>query len=135
MLQLPFRCWRRRDDCEPLHSIEGTPENMTPEEYESPDFNPVSFVCCGISHSSSRDVKQDCYRFCFKNAVTDEISDNDLQDLTHIAAVVTQALAVTATRMVNGGTVQVPTMQGDDLSTQPHQPAKGEPAEITERAP
>lgn len=113
MLMTPFRCWRGRDDCEPLHSIEATPPDLTPEQYESPDFNPASFVCCGINHSDSRAVKQDCYRFCFKNADTDQISDNDIQDLTHIAAVIAQALAITATRMVNGGTVQVPTAQGE----------------------
>lgn len=114
MLMLPIRCWRGRDDCEPLHSIEATPENLTPEEYESADFTPKSFVCCGLNHSESRDFKQDCYRLCYKNERTDEISDNDLQDLTHVAAVITQALAITATRMVNSGTVEVPTMQGDD---------------------
>lgn len=111
MLMLPIRCWRGRDDCEPLHSIESTPEGLTPEEYESPEFVPASFVCCGINHSDSRQVKQDCYRLCFKNAETDQISDNDLQDLAHVGAVVAQAIAVTATRMVNGGTIEVPTMQ------------------------
>lgn len=114
----PFRCWRGRDDCEPLHSIEATPPDLTPEEYESPDFSPASFVCCGINHSDSRETKQDCYRLCFKNAETDQISDNDLQDLTHVAAVIAQALAITATRMVNGGTIQVPTMQGDDADAE-----------------
>jgi len=113
MLMKPFRCWRNREDCEPLHSIEAMPPDMSPEEYEAPDFNPASFVCCGINHSGSREVKQDCYRFCFKNSVGDEMTDNDLQDLTHMAAVVTQALAITATRMVNGGTVEVPTMQAE----------------------
>lgn len=113
MLMKPFRCWRGRDDCEPLHSVEGMPPDMTPEEYESPDFNPVSFVCCGINHSDSRVVKQDCYRLCFKNDCTDEMSDNDIQDLTHILAVVSQAVAITATRNVNSGAVLVPTMQGD----------------------
>lgn len=114
MLQLPLRCWRNRDDCEPLHSIEAMPEDMTPEQYEAPDFNPISFVCCGLNHSESRQIKQDCYRFCFKNDMTDEMSDNDLQDLTHMAAVITQALAITATRMINGGIVEVPTVQGDN---------------------
>lgn len=111
-LMLPLRSWRGRDDCEPLHSIEATPEPMTEEQYEDPDFHPISFVCCGINHSDSREVAQDCYRLCFKNAGGDEMSDNDLQDLTHVAAVITQALAITATRMVNGGTVEVPTLQG-----------------------
>ena len=133
MLQLPIRCWRGRDDCEPLHSIEAMPAGMTPEKYESPDFHPESFVCCGINHSSSRTIKQDCYRFCFKNAFADEMSDNDLQDLTHMAAVVTQALAVTATRMVNGGTVEVPTMQGDQADGR--QPHNGSEASLTGAIP
>lgn len=111
----PFRCWRNRTDCEPLHSIEAMPENMTPEEYESSDFNPKSFVCCGINHADDRELKQDAYRLCFKNDATDEMSDNDIQDLTHVVAVVGQALAITATRMVNSGAVEVPTMQGGSL--------------------
>lgn len=113
MLMTPIRCWRRRDDCEPLHAIESGDFDM--DTYESEDFTPKSFVCCGINHSGSRHVKQDAYRLCFKNEASDEISDNDLQDLTHINAVIGQALAITATRMVKGGTVEVPTMQGDPL--------------------
>jgi hypothetical protein len=112
MLMTPFRCWRGRDDCEPLHSIEAMPEGLTPEQYESSDFNPVSFVCCGINHSDSREAAQDCYRLCFKNEATDEMSDNDIQDLTHIVAVVGQALAISASRVVNAGAVTVPTIQG-----------------------
>lgn len=116
MLMLPIRCWRGRDDCEPLHSIEATPPDQTPEEFEDPEFTPASFVCCGINHSDSRETKQDCYRLCFKNADTDTITDNDIQDLAHQGAVIAQALAITATRMVNGGTVEVPTMQGDAIA-------------------
>lgn len=119
MLMKPFRCWRNRDDCEPLHSIEAMPADMTPEEYESPDFNPASFVCCGLNHSGSRELEQDCYRLCFKNDATDEMSDNDIQDLTHIVAVVGQALAISATRMVNAGSVSVPAMQGQEDETAP----------------
>ena len=111
MLMTPFRCYRNRIDCEPLHAIEAMPEGMTPEEFEAPEFAPVSFVCCGINHAEGREVAQDAYRLCFKNAATDEMSDNDIQDLTHIVAVVGQALAITATRMVNSGSVNVPTMQ------------------------
>jgi len=117
MLMLPIRCWRGFDDCEPLHSIEATPDEQTPEEYESPDFHPVSFVCCGINHSETREHQQDCYRLCFKNETTDEMTDNDLQDITHLGAVIAQALAIAATRMVSGGTVQVPTVQGDPLAS------------------
>lgn len=116
MLMTPLRCWRRRADCEPLHSIEALPEGQTPEEYEDEAFTPASFVCCGINHSGTRQIEQDCYRLCFKNHQCDEMSDNDIQDLTHILAVISQALAITATRMVNGGTVEVVTMQGDGAS-------------------
>mgnify|MGYP006935487687 CR=1 FL=1 len=112
MLMTPFRCWRNRTDCSPLHSIEATPPDLTPEEFEAPDFNPISFVCCGLVAEGERKVAQDCYRLCFKNDVVDDMSDNDLQDLTHVVAVIGQALAITATRMVNSGTVEVPTMQG-----------------------
>ena len=112
MLITPFRCWRGRTDCEPLHSIEATRPGMTPEEFEAPDFTPASFVCCGLAHPESRQLEQDCYRLCFKNDATDQISDNDLQDITHVAAVISQALAITATRIVAGGSVEVPTMQG-----------------------
>lgn len=122
MLMTPLRCWRRRDDCEPLHSIEATPEDMTPEQYEAPEFDPVSFVCCGLSHSESRYQVQDCYRLCFKNAETDTITDNDIQDLTHTLAVISQALAITATRQINAGTVTVPTMQGDPLAARAPDP-------------
>lgn len=52
-------------------------------------------------------------RVCIKNDATDTITDNDIQDLAHTGAVIAQALAITATRMVNGGTVEVPTAQGD----------------------
>lgn len=113
MMCTPLRCWRNRTDCEPLHSIEATPADMTPDQYEAPDFNPESFVCCGINHADNREVAQDAYRLCFKNATSDEMSDNDIQDLTHLVAVVGQALAIIATRQVNSGTVTVPTMQGD----------------------
>jgi hypothetical protein len=113
MLMTPFRCWRNRTDCEPLHSIEALPPGQTADEYESPEWTPESVVCCGINHSGSREMKQDCYRLCFKNAAGDEMTDNDIQDLAHIQAVIAQAIAITATRMVNGGTVAVPTMQGD----------------------
>lgn len=110
MLMTPIRCWRGRADCEPLHSVEATPEGQTPDEYEDPGFTPESFVCCGLVDKP--ELPQDCYRLCFKNHCGDEMTDNDIQDLAHIQAVISQAIAITATRMVNGGTVEVPTVQG-----------------------
>lgn len=115
MLMTPQSCWRGRTVCEPLHAIEGLPDDITREEFEAPDFRPESFVCCGLNHASSRELPQNAYRLCFVNEVSDEITDNDLQDLTHISAVISQALAISATRIVNSGSVTVPTAQGDVL--------------------
>jgi hypothetical protein len=113
MILKPMKCWRGKDDCEPMHAIEGLPDDLTEEQMETGDFAPISFVCCGINHSSSREVKQDCYRLCFKNDIVDDMTDNDEQDLTHILAVVSQTLAIVATRRVNSGVIEVPAMQGD----------------------
>ena len=40
------------------------------------------------------------------------MTDNDKQDLTHIVAVIGQALAIGATREMASGATSVPTMQG-----------------------
>ena len=107
------KCWRDRDDCQPVHCIEGVDESVTEEQYMSLDFEPDSFVCSGIIATDKREVEQDCYRLCFKNHVVDEMSDNDEQDLTHLINVASAALSVGATRKVNGGSIEVPTMQKD----------------------
>ena len=64
------------------------------------------------SYRIERGIAQDCYRLCFKNQLVDDMSDNDEQDLTHIIAVASHALAVGATRRVNSGSIEVPTLQG-----------------------
>lgn len=117
MLSKPFKCWRNRDDCEPLHSIESFPEDMGEEELfaamEDGSLEAKTFVCCGCVHDDKRDLAQDAYRCCWKNDFVDEIGDYDEQDLTHMLAVISQGLAIIATRRVNSGTIDVATMQGE----------------------
>ena len=107
------KCWRGRDDCESFTAIEGLPPDVTEEQLDTLDFEPTSLVCCGCVMTKDRGLPQDAYRFCFKNDETDEISDNDEQDLAHMLAVISHALAIISTRRVNGGMVKVPTQQGD----------------------
>jgi len=110
------KCWRGREDCESFDSIEATEEPLTEEQLCTLDYEPKSFVCCGCIVDEHRQIEQDAYRLCFKNDCADEMSDNDEQDLTHILAVVSKALAIVATRRVNGGCVEVPTMQGGEAN-------------------
>jgi hypothetical protein len=115
MLMKPPRCWRNRSDCEPLHSVEGLPPNMTEEDFialEMGELEPDSFICAGCVQPEGRILQQDAYRLCFKNDVGDEMTDNDEQDLTHLMAVISQALAIIASRRINSGTIDVMTMQG-----------------------
>lgn len=117
-IALPPRCWRGRDDCDPLHSV----ESFGPGEanFDEVDFdaiangerNPISFVCCGcVAEKARTDCPQDAYRVCWKNELVDEIGDYDEQDLTHTLMVISQALGVLATRRVNSGIIEVPTEQ------------------------
>lgn len=99
-------CHRGRNDCEPIHCIASEPEGITEEQFLNFDYEPPSFVCAGCN--KDRNVNQDRYRLCFKNSSTDEISDNDLQDLTSIIAVVGAALNTDAVRKVNNGIVEIP---------------------------
>lgn len=112
-LMLYPKCWRGRTDCSPIHCIDGVDEEPTNEQMETLDYEPNSFICCGLNDGNTRKLPQDVYRLCFKNDVSDEMSDNDVQDLTHIVSVVGQALAFDATRKVNSGTIEVPTIQVD----------------------
>lgn len=106
-------CWRRRDDCQPFHTIEAVgDQDLTEEQFENFEYDPVSYVCCGCVAEAARCVPQDAYRVCCKNAVVDEMGDYDEQDLAHLQAVVSHALAVIATRRVNSGTVIVPVEEG-----------------------
>lgn len=111
-IQLYPKCWRNRDDCEPIHCIDAEPEGLTEEQYYSLDYTPYSFVCSGCV--SNPEVEQDQYRLCFKNHVTDEMSNNDLQDLTSIIAVVGAALNLDAVRKAVNGVVEIPAAQSKE---------------------
>lgn len=102
------KCWRDFTDCEPIHCIDAAPEGTTEDQMDNFDYTPDSFVCAGCNTAENRQVNQDIYRLCFKNSVTDEISDNDLQDLTSIVAVVSAALNLDAVRKVSRGIVEIP---------------------------
>lgn len=110
-LNLPPRCWRRRDDCEPLSAIDAPPVGLSEKAFLAFDYDPLSFVCCGCVAEERRSIPQDAYRLCWKTPIVDEMGDHDEQDLSHQLAVVSQAIAVIATRRVNGGMIEVPTLQ------------------------
>lgn len=116
MLMTPPRCWRKLDDCSPLHSIEGgLPENMAPSDWddlESGALDPPTFICAGCVREDARAIPQDAYRVCWVNDEVDEMGEYDEQDLAHQVAVLGQALAIIAARRVNSGTIDVMTMQG-----------------------
>lgn len=101
----PGKCWRGRSDCKSLSSIEAAPDDITDEEFCELNFDPISFVCCGVINVADRRPPQDAYRLCFKSGETDEMSDNDDQDLAHLVAVISQAQAIIATRRVNSGCI------------------------------
>ena len=107
------KCHRGLDSCLSIDCIAVPPDEATEEQLNNLEFKPKSFVCCGILKEIDEELPQDCYTFCFKNAVTDEMTHNDEQDLTHMVKVISTTLAVTATRRVNSGTIDIPTMQGD----------------------
>ena len=104
------KCHRGLDSCESMDCIAVPPEDVTEEQLETLDFKPVSFVCCGIQKKIDEEIPQDCFTFCFVNAATDEMTHNDEQDLTHMIKVISTTLAVTATRRINSGTIDVPTI-------------------------
>lgn len=112
------KCFRGRDDCQSFDVIEATPPGLTEEQWETLDFVPTSFVCCGCIAADKREPPQDAYRVCFKTAAGDEMSDNDEQDLVHLVKVATTALAVIASRRVARGWIDVPdALDGDRMVT------------------
>lgn len=111
-LMTPHKCWRGRDDCVSLASVEAPPADATEDQIMDLDYEPVSFVCCGCVDAAERVVPQDAYRLCFKNPDTDEMTDNDDQDLSHLGYVISQAMAIVATRRVNQGEIDVLTDDG-----------------------
>lgn len=109
------KCHRGRADCMPIHCLDAVDDSrLTDEQVAMVDYTPESFVCCG--RCSDPALPQDVYRHCFKNAETDHMSDNDIQDLAHMASVVTAALAYDATMRVNSGSVEVPAVQGEETT-------------------
>ena len=84
------KCWRGRDDCEPIHCIEGTDEKLTDAQITTLNYDCESFVCSGCVKDP--DPVRDQYRLCFKNSDTDEMSDNDLQDLTALVSIISSTI-------------------------------------------
>jgi phage gp36-like protein len=108
-IQLFPVCFRGKTDCEPVSCIDAMPKGTSEEDFMNLNYVPLSFVCSGIINNKK--IKQDCYRLCFKNSLTDEMTDNDEQDMTHLMSVISTTLAVGATRKVKSGAITVPTMQ------------------------
>lgn len=113
MLMKYPRCHRGRTDCDPISCVAASPtqdefESMTDEQLDACDYNPSSFVCCGANDFESRTKKRDNYRICFKNSVVDDMSDNDMQDLTSLQKVIADALLLDAVRKANNGIVEHP---------------------------
>lgn len=106
-------CWRGREDCEPIHCLDSVPEGTAEDDFINFNYTPNSFVCSGCVKKGERIVAQDIYRLCFKNHCTDEMSDNDLQDLTSVLSVVAAALNLDAVRKVNEGIVEIPAAQAE----------------------
>lgn len=77
------------------------------------NYTPQSFVCSGTC--SDPKLEQDKYRLCFKNQATDEMTDNDMMDLTSIMAVASAAMNIDAIRKANNGVVEIPAANADGL--------------------
>jgi hypothetical protein len=113
MLMRYPRCHRGREDCDPISCVAASPSNeelnsMTDEDFATMNYTPSSFVCCGANTAESRTLKRDNYRLCFKNEVVDDISDNDMQDLTSLQKVIADTLLLDAVQKVNFGIVEHP---------------------------
>lgn len=74
-IQLPERCMRGCDECQPL-SLICSDDNAT-------------FVCCG-----KNDRSDDPYRVCFKSLTTDSTFDHDELDLLDQATVMIAGMAI-----------------------------------------
>lgn len=81
-IELPEKCLRGYDvdACYPLSQIES-------------DEKPVTFICCGMSNSSTRSVDTDKYRVCFKSVYTDTCYDYDIIDIVDTISVLSRALS------------------------------------------
>ncbi|PIK74580.1 hypothetical protein CS379_01650, partial [Methylobacterium frigidaeris] len=105
-------CWRGRTDCTSFTSVEHVPPGTTEDQFYDLAFTPESFVCCGCVAPEARTLPQDAYRVCFKNAASDEMTDNDEQDIAHLAHVLNHTLATVATRRLQQPTILVPHEMG-----------------------
>ncbi|MEO9497672.1 MAG: hypothetical protein ABJG42_24575 [Vibrio splendidus] len=84
---------------------------MTDEDFDTMNYTPSSFVCCGANTPDSRELQRDNYRLCFKNEVVDDISDNDMQDLTSLQKVISDTLLLDAVMKAANGIVEHPVNQ------------------------
>lgn len=80
MIQLPEKCLRERDDCEPLSQIQSDCGE--------------TFICCGHNHLKSRSCPEDRFRVCFKSVTTDTCYDYDNTDMKDTISVMSVALSV-----------------------------------------
>ncbi len=81
-IDLPDRCLRGYDTCNPLSLIEADDGN--------------SFICCGMNDGFGRAVEQDIFTICFKSSDINEESFCDERDIIHEIAVLSRALAIYA---------------------------------------
>ena len=84
---IPEKCVRERDDCCALALI------------ESDDGK--SFHCIGHNDGTTRTIKQDKFRVCFKNQYLDEMSDWDERDVKDMMSVLSQGLSADANISLN----------------------------------
>lgn len=86
-IELPEKCLRQLDTCEPFAQIVAD--------------NAASFICMGENDGTERVHKQDCYTMCWKNSEVDEIGHWDKRDLTDTASVILQGLSIIENRAYN----------------------------------
>ncbi len=111
-MMLYSHCWRGMKDCTAIECVESIPPETTEEQYANMDYKPESFVCVALIDSGSRDVKQDCYRHCFKCAGSDDMTNNDIQDLTSVVQVMSKAISFDAVRKTAHKKVFTPHQDG-----------------------
>jgi hypothetical protein len=91
MIELPEKCLRGLNNCEPLAQVSA---EMIPNEV-------YSYICCGMNDGSNRAMPQDKFTLCWKNGDIDEYSHWDKRDLIDTISVIAQALSVDANRENN----------------------------------
>lgn len=83
MIQLPERCLRDRNDCEPWAQMASD--------------DGVTFVCCGLNDGTRRTVAEDRFRVCWRSAHgVDEEGDRSERDVKDTISVLAQALSANA---------------------------------------